>query len=64
MSISSSDIINQLLAFGIGTEDEINQAITQVINKNDINEIANYIINIKSKEEQHQSIHHDDDKKV
>ena len=43
MSNNQQDIVNQLLTFGIGTKHEILNAINNVINKNDINEIIDYI---------------------
>ena len=45
------EIINQLLQFGIGTKEEIINAMNNVINKHDINEIADYIINNQQKKD-------------
>lgn len=44
MSITNEDIITQLLTLGVGTRDEITHAIKHVLNKNDINEVVNYIM--------------------
>ena len=41
----NEDIINQLIVLGVGTRDEIINAINNVINKNDINSILDYILN-------------------
>ena len=50
---SKQDIIDQLLQFGIGTKEEIIEAIDKVINKHDINEIADYIVTNQQKKHSH-----------
>ena len=47
--VNENDIIEQLSQFNIGTKEEIKDAINHVINKNDINEIAEYITNNQQK---------------
>ena len=44
----NEDIIDQLLVLGVGTRNEIINAINNVINKNDINSILDYILKKKS----------------
>ena len=41
------DIINELISFEIGTKSEIMNAMDNVINRNDINEIVEYITDNK-----------------
>ena len=45
------DIINQLIAFEIGTKIEIMDAMDNVINRNDINEITEYLVSSREQEE-------------
>eukprot|EP01084_Bolivina_argentea_P237938 399768_1 len=45
MTDSTHSIVNQLLVFGVGTKEEILNAINKVVNKTDINEIIDYIKN-------------------
>ena len=47
---SENDIIEQLLQFNVGTREEIVNGINNSINKNDINEITQYIITNKEKQ--------------
>ena len=46
----NEDIIKQLITFGIGTRNEIISAMNQIVNKNDINEIIDYLNNNKEKQ--------------
>ena len=50
-SKNSEEIINELIKFDIGTRDEILEAMNHVINKNDINEITDYINKSKQTKE-------------
>ena len=48
--INENDIIEQLLQFNVGSTEEIKNAINKVVNKKDINEITEFIMNNKKKE--------------
>ena len=52
---SKEDIIQQLMKFNIGTRQEIIYAINHVINKNDINEIAEFVMKRKEKQQYYPS---------
>ena len=52
---SKEDIIQQLIKFNIGTRQEIIYAINHVINKNDINDIAEFVINRQEKQQNYPS---------
>eukprot|EP01084_Bolivina_argentea_P244460 409509_1 len=45
MTESTQNIVDQLLVFGVGTKQEILNAINKVVNNTDINEIIDYIKN-------------------
>eukprot|EP01084_Bolivina_argentea_P237940 399771_1 len=45
MTESTQNIVDQLLVFGVGTKEEILNAINKVVNRTDINEIIDYIKN-------------------
>ena len=47
----NKDIISQLIKFNIGTREEIIAAMNSVVNKNDINEIANFVMNNNEKKQ-------------
>ena len=47
----NEDIISQLIKFNIGTREEIIAAMKVVVNKNDINEIANFVMNNNEKKQ-------------
>eukprot|EP01084_Bolivina_argentea_P005745 10860_1 len=56
-SVYSTDeeaIIHQLVTLGVANRQEIENAMQHVINRNDINEITDYIVNKQNKEEQKQ----------
>eukprot|EP01084_Bolivina_argentea_P045514 83791_1 len=66
-SVYSTDeeaIIHQLVTLGVANREEIENAMQHVINRNDINEITDYIVNKQNKEEQIQIQNevHDTDK--
>ena len=47
---TKEDIVSELIKFNVATKEEIMSAINMVKNKNDINEIIDYIYNHKQKQ--------------
>ena len=57
----NEEIISTLITFGIGTREDIINAMNNVVNKNDINEISEYIMNNTEKKLNDDDIDNDDD---
>ena len=50
---NNEDIIQELINLNVGTRNEIISAMQFVVNKNDINEISNYLLDNEQKKQYH-----------